>query len=168
VAEARAKPVLFLATHAFLDGEDPLSSYFLLSPAPNQPGSERLTVSEILSMDLANRMAILFACDTERGRIVQGEGEIGLAWAFLHEGCLATLVSQWPVELRATAKLSGLFMRDLKQALDRPGETDFSISEVLRKAQLQLLNTDEFNHPFYWSGMVLVGDPYWRSQSINR
>jgi CHAT domain-containing protein len=168
VAEARAKPVIFLATHAFLDGEDPLSSYFLLSPAPNQPGSERLTVSEILSMDLANRMAILFACDTERGRIVQGEGEIGLAWAFLHGGCLATLVSQWPVELRATAKLSGLFMRDLKQALDRPGETGFSISEVLRKAQLQLLNTDEFNHPFYWSGMVLVGDPYWRSQSINR
>jgi CHAT domain-containing protein len=133
---------------------------------PSQPGSERLTTSEILSMGLASRMALLFACDTERGRIVQGEGEIGLAWAFLHGGCLATLVSQWPVELGATAKLSYFFMSDLKRELDTSSETTFSISELLREAQLRLLNTDEFNHPFYWAGMVLVGDPNWRSQSI--
>jgi len=163
LAEAPTKPVVFLATHAFLDGEDPLSSHFLLSPMPSQPGSERLTVSELLSIKLANRMALLFACDTERGRIVQGEGEIGLAWAFLHGGCLATLVSQWPVELQATAKLSGFFMQDLKQELERSGEAKFSISELLRKAQLQLLNTDQFGHPFCWAGIVLVGDPEWRA-----
>ncbi|MBV8211774.1 MAG: CHAT domain-containing protein [Verrucomicrobia bacterium] len=162
LAEAPTKPVVFLATHAFLDGEDPLSSHFLLSPIPSQPGSERLTVSELLSIRLANRMALLFACDTERGPIVQGEGEIGLAWAFLHGGCLATLVSQWPVELQATAKLSGFFMQDLKQELDRSSETSFSTSELLRKAQLELLNSGEFSHPFYWAGIVLVGDPEWR------
>jgi CHAT domain-containing protein len=164
LAEAPSKPVVFLATHAFLDGEDPLNSHFLLSPVPGQPGSERLTVSELLSTKLANRMALLFACDTERGQIVQGEGEIGLAWAFLHGGCLATLVSQWPVEVQATAKLSSFFMQDLKQELERSSETSFSISELLRKAQLQLLNTDEFSHPFCWAGIVLVGDPEWRSQ----
>jgi len=163
LAEAPAKPVVFLATHAFLDGEDPLSSHFLLSPISTQPGSERLTVSELLSMKLANRMALLFACDTERGRIVQGEGEIGLAWAFLHGGCLATLVSQWPVELQATAKLSGFFMQDLKQELDKPGAASFSISELLRRAQLQLLNSDQFSHPFYWAGIVLVGNPEWQA-----
>lgn len=162
LTEAPGRPVVFLATHAFLDGEDPLSSHFLLSPVPDQPGSERLTVSELLSVELGNRMDILFACDTDRGRIVQGEGEIGLAWAFLHGGCLATLVSQWPVELRATAKLSGFFMQDLKRELDRSSETNFSISELLRKAQLRLLNTEEFSHPFYWAGIVLVGDPAWR------
>jgi CHAT domain-containing protein len=166
ISEAPLKAVIFLATHAFLNGEDPLNSYFLLSPAPNAPGSERLTTSEILSMELPSRMALLFACDTERGRIVQGEGEIGLAWAFLHAGCPATLVSQWPVELRATAKLSHYFMGDLKRELDTSRDTNFSISELLREAQLRLLNTDAFNHPFYWAGMVLVGDPNWRSQSI--
>lgn len=164
LAEAPTKPVVFLATHAFLDGEDPLSSHFLLSPVPSQPGSERLTVSELLSIKLANRMALLFACDTERGQIVQGEGEIGLAWAFLHGGSLATLVSQWPVELQATAKLSRFIMQNLKQELETSSETSFSISELLRRAQLQLLNTDEFSHPFYWAGIVLVGDPNWRSQ----
>ena len=117
-------------------------------------------------MELPSRIALLFACDTERGRIVQGEGEIGLAWAFLHAGCPATLVSQWPVELRATAKLSRYFMGDLKRELDTPGQTSFSISELLRQAQLRLVNTDAFNHPFYWAGMVLVGDPNWRSESI--
>jgi CHAT domain-containing protein len=162
LAQAKGKPVIFLATHAFLDGADPLSSYFLLTPLANQPGTERLTVSEILSMELANRMALLFACDTERGPIVQGEGEIGLAWAFLHGGCPATLVSQWPVELQATAKLSAFFMRDLKEKLDESGNTSFSIAALLHKSQVRLLNTDEFNHPFYWAGMVLVGDPYWR------
>ncbi|MBV8102037.1 MAG: CHAT domain-containing protein [Verrucomicrobia bacterium] len=165
LAEAPTKPVVFLATHAFLDGEDPSSSHFLLSPIQNQPGSERLTVSDLLSIKLANRLALLFACDTERGRIVQGEGEIGLAWAFLHGGCLATLVSQWPVELQATAKLSGFFMQDLKRELERSSETRFSISELLRKAQLQLLNTNDFSHPFCWAGMVLVGDPEWRASS---
>jgi CHAT domain-containing protein len=161
LAQAKGKPVIFLATHAFLDGVDPLSSYFLLTPLANQPGTERLTVSEILSVELANRMALLFACDTERGPIVQGEGEIGLAWAFLHGGCPATLVSQWPVELQATAKLSAFFMRDLKEKLDESGNTSFSIAALLHKSQVRLLNTDEFNHPFYWAGMVLVGDPYW-------
>jgi CHAT domain-containing protein len=165
LAEAPTKPVVFLATHAFLDGEDPLSSHFLLSPIQNQPGSERLTVSELLSIKLANRMALLFACATERGRIVQGEGEIGLAWAFLHGGCLATLVSQWPVELQATAKLSGFFMQDLKQELEKSNESRFSISESLRKAQLQLLKTSDFSHPFCWAGIVLVGDPEWRASS---
>jgi CHAT domain-containing protein len=165
LAEAPSKPVVFLATHAFLNGEDPLSSHFLLSPVPGQPGSERLTVSDLLSIKLDNRMALLFACDTERGRIVQGEGEIGLAWAFLHGGCLSTLVSQWPVDLQATAKLSGFFMQGLKQELERSGEKSFSIAELLRKAQLQLLNTDDFNHPFCWADIVLVGDPEWRWQS---
>jgi CHAT domain-containing protein len=114
-------------------------------------------------MKLAARMALLFACDTERGRIVQGEGEIGLAWAFLHGGCPATLVSQWPIELRASAKLSSIFMRGLKQQLSTAKEPNFSIAELLRKAELRLLETDEFNHPFYWAGMVLVGDCYWRT-----
>jgi CHAT domain-containing protein len=161
-AEAGADPVLFLATHAFLNGEDPLSSYFALAPEPNQPDSDRLTASEILSVKLPDRMALLFACDTERGRIVQGEGEIGLAWAFLYGGCPTTLVSQWPVELRATAKLSALFMAGLKEQLNASPEPRFSVSDLLRKAELQLLDCDDFNHPFYWAGFVLLGDDEWR------
>ena len=66
------------------------------------------------------------------------------------------------MELRATAKLSGLFMRDLKEKLDQSGDRSFSIAELLRKSQMRLIGSDEFNHPFYWAGMVLVGDPDWR------
>jgi CHAT domain-containing protein len=66
------------------------------------------------------------------------------------------------VELQATAKLSAFFMRDLKEKLDESGNPSFSIAALLHKSQVRLLNTDEFNHPFYWAGMVLVGDPYWR------
>jgi CHAT domain-containing protein len=71
-------------------------------------------------------------------------------------------VSQWPVELQASAKLSSIFMQELKSQLDRSEDPSFSIAELLRKAELQLLGSDEFNHPFYWAGMVLVGDPVWR------
>jgi CHAT domain-containing protein len=33
------------------------------------------------------------------------------------------------------------------------------LTEALRSAQLELINSEQYNHPFYWAGMVLVGDP---------
>ncbi|MGK7929956.1 MAG: CHAT domain-containing protein, partial [Microcystaceae cyanobacterium] len=31
-------------------------------------------------------------------------------------------------------------------------------AEALRQAQLSLLHSPEFSHPFYWSAFVLVGN----------
>jgi CHAT domain-containing protein len=162
MAEAKRSSVFFLAAHAWLDGENPLSSFFALTPDPGQPDDGRLTASDIRATKMPDRLALLLACDTERGRIVEGEGEIGLAWAFLQGGCPAAIVSQWSVDLEATVRLSSGFLERLHQTLSQSPKSSFSIAELLRESELELLQDNRFNHPFYWAGFVLVGDEQWQ------
>ena len=74
---------------------------------------------------------------------------IGLSWALMVAGCRNTVVSHWKVASRSTAELMIAFHRALK----RPGAT---YASALREAQLGMLRTKEFRHPFYWSPFVLI------------
>jgi CHAT domain-containing protein len=85
---------------------------------------------------------------------------IGLSWAFFIAGCPSTVVSQWKVADISTAQLMAAFYRNLKAGKGK--------AEALRQAQLSFLlpnpksktANQKWNHPFYWSPFILVGD--WR------
>jgi CHAT domain-containing protein len=118
-----------------------------------------------MSARLSAKLAVLCACETEKGRYVEGEGEIGCGWAFLYAGCASTLVSQWRVDRDATFQLT----KEFCQALDRglmASSGQVSLAGLLRSTQLAMLADGHYGHPFYWAGIVLVGDPLWRSRPI--
>jgi CHAT domain-containing protein len=48
------------------------------------------------------------------------------------------------------------FHRRLRMA--RSGSSGFAKAEALRQAALMRLRSNEYRHPFYWAGFVLVGD----------
>jgi CHAT domain-containing protein len=149
--EAPGYGILHLAAHGVLNDENPMYSHLVLSQPEGDTNEDGLLEAwEVMRLDLNADLVVLSACETARGRIRNGEGMIGLAWAFFVAGAPTTVASQWKVETKSTAELMVEFHRNL--------ERHKSKAESLRQAMLRLLRTKEYNRPFYWAGFVLVGN----------
>lgn len=147
-ADAPGYDVVHIAAHALLD-DSPMYSAVLLSDEGAEDG--RLEAREIASMRLDARVVVISACETARGDHQSGEGVVGLPWALLATGARSSVVSLWPVDSTATAKL----MQELHRRLI---QSDFaSVSDALRGAQLTLLRSDQYSHPYYWAPFVAIG-----------
>jgi CHAT domain-containing protein/tetratricopeptide (TPR) repeat protein len=157
-AEAGRFGILHLATHGILDNANPMYSNVLLSPGDTGKEDGLLEAREIMQLDLNASLAVLSACETGRGRVSAGEGVIGLSWAFFVAGTSSTLVSQWKVESASTARLMVGFYRALRAERDVTGST-FSTARALQHAEVLLLRSQPYAHPFYWAGFIVVGDP---------
>jgi len=127
----------------------------------------RLTAAEILATwRLEADLVTLSACETGLGRRVEGEGFVGFAHAFFEVGARSVLVSLWPVDDEATSLLMGRFY-ELLLAEPPAGEPApaRAKAEALAAAKRWLRErTDErgarpYEHPWFWSGFVLVGAP---------
>lgn len=149
--EAAQAKILHLAVHGRIDQTDPFKSALLFTEDSGDDG--RLTVSEILQMNLPDSLVVLSSCDTSNGQVLSGEGLLSLSWAFLAAGGQSVVAAQWAVEEKATADLMLNFHRVLN------GNVTES-ANALRAAQLEALKRPApFNHPFYWSAFVAVEGP---------
>lgn len=147
--EAAKAKVLHLAVHGEINQANPFESALLFTPEAGEDG--RLTVSEILQMNLPDSLVVLSSCDTSNGQVINGEGLLSLSWAFLGSGGRSVVAAQWAVEEKSTADLMLNFHRSLS---GNGGEA----SNALRAAQLEALKRSApYNHPFYWSAFVTVG-----------
>ncbi len=142
---------LHFATHAVLDEQAPARSGVVLSLV--DPGDEDgvLQLNEIFNLELDADLVVLSACQTGLGRLVRGEGMIGLTRAFLYAGSPRVVVSLWEVNDLATAD----FMAAFHQAMRRGA----GASAALRDAKLSFLRSDtpSYRHPYFWAPFVLVG-----------
>jgi CHAT domain-containing protein/Tfp pilus assembly protein PilF len=117
-----------------------------------------LTAEEIAALDLSGvEWAVLSACATGVGEVVQGEGVLGLCRAFRVAGAGTLIMSLWAVEDEATrAWMDALYAARLQ---DRLGT-----AQAVRSASLAILRErrahGESTHPFYWGGFVAAGN--WR------
>ncbi len=155
-AEAGKYRVLHLATHSVFDDVNPMYSHLVMAqPEVATTEDGLLETWEILQMDLHADLVILSACETARGRVHAGEGVWGLVWALFIAGTPTTVVSQWKVNSVSTSELMLAFHREL--------QTDASAkhaskAEALRQAELKLLRSKQYHHPFYWASFILIGD----------
>ena len=93
-------------------------------------------------------LLVLSACKTATG---DEQAILGLAGMAVRSGAKSTIASLWSVSDRSTAQLMAHFYRHL----DRP---NISKASALRNAQLALLRDKEYQHPYFWSLFVLVGN----------
>jgi CHAT domain-containing protein len=149
-ASASQYSVLHLATHGILDDASPMYSRLLLAVDPTGADDGFLEAREVMKLNLPAELVVLSACQTARGQVSNGEGLIGMSWAFLIAGASTTLVSQWKVDSESTSQLMVNFHRHLQR-------DNFSKAEALRQSALNLMKDPRYRHPFYWSGFVLVG-----------
>jgi CHAT domain-containing protein len=158
--EAGEHGILHMATHGILNDRSPMYSHLVLARTDEQDKEDGLLEAwEIVHLDLRADLAVLSACETARGRVGAGEGMIGLTWAFFVARVPATVVSQWQVRSDSTAELMVEFHRQL-QARDAKGTARVTKAEALRRAALKLLGSNQYHHPYFWAGFVVVGDGF--------
>jgi CHAT domain-containing protein len=143
--------ILHIAGHGIVNNISPMYSQIVLARADSSDDDGILEAWEIMNLNLKANLAILSACDTARGRVRSGEGIIGLSWAFFVAGCPATVVSQWSVDAESTTDLMVEFHRNLLAGKNKVA--------ALRQAELKLLKSRNYSHPFYWAPFVVMGDP---------
>ncbi|MBI4785296.1 MAG: CHAT domain-containing protein [Oscillatoriophycideae cyanobacterium NC_groundwater_1537_Pr4_S-0.65um_50_18] len=93
---------------------------------------------------------ILSACQSAAG---DKRAALGLAGVAVRSGARSTIATLWSVQDDSTTELITRFYA----ALTQPGMTR---AEALRQAQLSLLRSPDYQHPYYWAPFVLVGN--WR------
>lgn len=69
--------------------------------------------------------------------------------AFLYAGAESVLGSLWSVSGKSTARLMASFYRHLRKGNSR--------GRALQLAKLDLLQSGQHRHPYYWSAFVLMG-----------
>ncbi|HEY2363410.1 MAG TPA: CHAT domain-containing protein [Candidatus Angelobacter sp.] len=145
--------LLHVSTHAVADMDDPERSRLLFSPdEPGQPNNY-LFLKELYDLDLrGTSLATLSACDTERGRLVPGEGIQAFSRALLAAGSRSALTTLWRVPDGPTSQ----FMQHFYFYLLKKHK---SKAEALRLTKLEFLHSGtELSHPRYWAAFVLNGD----------
>jgi CHAT domain-containing protein/tetratricopeptide (TPR) repeat protein len=155
-AVANQYAILHFATHGILNDTRPMYSSLVLSQAESGKEDGLLEAWEVMKMDLQARLVVLSACETGRGRVGAGEGLLGFSWALFVAGCPTTVVSQWKVDSASTGELMLEFHKQLQSPATR-ASASLAAAEALRQASLTLMRSDNYSHPFYWAGFVVVG-----------
>ena len=171
-------PWIHMATHGEFNPESPLEASILLA------GGDRLTVYELMGVQLDAQLVVLSACETGQGEATKGDDILGLTRGLLAAGARSAIVSLWPVDDVATS----LFMQHFYQHLshhNQPIIALHSAQEYLRSLSIQEANqrvrhiknklrsagkrsleleewdhqsqARDYSHPFYWAPFVLIG-----------
>lgn len=154
--------ILHLGTHAELNTMAPMYSRLVLGKATEAGDDDGyLHAYEIYELDLRAQLAVLTACETGIGRTDNGEGVRSLGYGFAYAGCPSLVMSLWQIDEKVSAEIITSFYGNLAKGMPK--------HKALQQAKLKHLDTarDELQLPYYWAGMVLVGDvspvelPFW-------
>jgi CHAT domain-containing protein/tetratricopeptide (TPR) repeat protein len=145
--------IVHFATHAVLDNVHPELSGLVLSLVDEHgnPQNGFLGLEDIYNLRLRADLVVLSACHTGLGKLVNGEGLVGLTRGFMYAGAHRIVSSFWAVDDRGTAELMGRFY----QAMERDGMRP---AAALRRAQTEMLAQRQWRSPYYWGGFQILGE----------
>ncbi len=135
--------VIHLSTHADIGTtEDPWIAF----------KDEKLSLNEIYATKNQSEMVVLSACKTSLGELRQGEGVMSLARGFFHSGANSVVSSLWATNDKSSKELMIDFYKELNTGVTK--------AAALRSAKLNYINSHYGTElsPFYWGGVILIGD----------
>ncbi|NBC83010.1 MAG: CHAT domain-containing protein [Bacteroidetes bacterium] len=152
-SKVKSASILHLAMHSIIDPNYPEYSALILSSNTSDQSDGLLHTYEIMHYDLNNQLVVLSACNTGSGKLLRGEGVFSIAKGFIMSGCSGVITTLWEQNDAAGFDL----MKNLYVNLFNTN----SPSLALRNAKLNYLkHADPLkNHPYYWSGYILIGNP---------
>ncbi len=100
--------VLHFATHGNITEDNPMASSLELS------SGEKLSVHEIMGVELNADLVVLSACNSGRGNQTAGDDLLGLSRALVAGGTKAAVLTYWSVDDLATCLWMQQFYRNLK------------------------------------------------------
>lgn len=139
--DAFTEDVMHFATHGLVNFRKPHTSYLMLA------NGEHLAAQQIARESWSDAdLVVLSACNTGNSSL-DFVGHRSLAGAFLKGGSHNVLATLWQVDDEATRVFMNHFYTALSQG--------HSPQESVQKAQVELLESTQFRHPYYWAGFLL-------------
>ncbi|WP_013323603.1 CHAT domain-containing protein [Gloeothece verrucosa] len=143
-------PIIHLATHGQFSS-DPEETFILAWQDPIKVKDlQNLLRIRQQQNPIPIELLVLSACQTASG---DKRATLGLAGMAVRSGARSTVATLWSVRDESTAQLMTEFYRSLSEQ-----NRQTSKAAALRLAQLNLINSPQFEHPFYWAPFVLVGN----------
>ena len=109
-----------------------------------------LKMSDVQAAKLRARLVVLSCCHSGRGRLLKGEGVVGIARAFLAAGARSVLVALWAIDDEATMVFMKSFYQHLKEGK--------SASAAVQQSMKFLRESEQFSETRYWAPFQLIGD----------
>lgn len=146
--------VISFSTHGLMAGDLPgLTQPALALAVTDQAGvSPLLTLEDVLGLKLNADWVVLSACNTAAADGEASEALSGLGRGFFYAGARALLVTHWAVESESARQLVTATFKAYGE------DKSMSRADALRRAQLKLIESKRYAHPFYWAPYALVGD----------
>ncbi|OYQ68036.1 hypothetical protein B9G53_00470 [Pseudanabaena sp. SR411] len=138
--------ILHLATHAEFNTGTPDNSFIIFG------NGDKIYLSEITDWQIPNiNLIVLSACQTGVGKLGDGVEILGFGYQVQKAGAKQAIASLWKVDDVGTQVLMSAFYHELQKG-------DVTIMEALRRAQVSLIKSPNFNHPNYWSAFFAIGN----------
>jgi CHAT domain-containing protein len=142
-------PILHLATHGQFSSKPEETFILTWQDRINVNELEQLLkVREETPKLIPIELLVLSACQTAQG---DARAALGLAGVALKSGARSTLGTLWSVSDESTSMLVNDIYRQIALAPHHK-------AQILRRSQLKMIQSEQFNHPFYWASFVLVGN----------
>ncbi len=141
--------IIHFATHSIIDEKIPARSSIVLSLDEDLTQDGFLQMREIYGLKLNSDLVTLSSCQTGLGEFIKGEGIEGINRAFFYAGTSSVLMSLWAVNDQASYQLMERFYFHLRSSE--------SIMSALRKAKLELIDSNTLSHPYYWAAFIVSG-----------
>jgi len=154
--------VAHLALHCMVDEKSPWLAALVLTKRgaggqrlatdrPSSPDDGMLYLNEVYQISLPRtRLVVLSACQSGLGQYYRGEGIVSLIHPFLALRVPTVVASLWSVDSPATAELMIQFHRERKA-------NNFGAGDALQAAQISMIRSADYQHPYYWAPFVSVG-----------
>jgi CHAT domain-containing protein len=144
----KSKPETFSYIHFVAHGTasqlSPLDSAVILSKATKEDDSYKLHARDIVGHRLRADLVVISACYGSGTTLYNGEGLVGLSWAFVRAGAHNVIGALWQVNDTSTPRLMDQMYAEIQKGK--------SPQEALRTAKLSLLHSDSsFRKPIYWA-----------------
>lgn len=146
-----ANSIHFTGHAVMIPGKDQLSFLALESDVSNMENI--LTMAEISKLDINAEMIFMNACNTGNGSFLEGEGVYDLSRAFLTAGSKSVISSMWEIDDQSSSEITTSFYEQIRKGKSK--------SNALRLAKLNYLDnvtSDRERHPYYWAGLVAIGN----------
>ncbi|MEB3355110.1 MAG: CHAT domain-containing protein [Synechococcales bacterium] len=143
----RAFPIVHLATHGQFSSQ---ANHTFVLTQDGRLGIEDLKgllESTTLRPGVPLDLLVFSACETASG---DRRAALGLAGMATRAGAQSTIATLWNVNDASSAR----FMGQLYQAL---GAGQMTKAQAFHQAQLALLHSPDYQHPYFWAAYVLLG-----------
>ena len=138
--------ILHLATHAEFNTGVPDNSFIIFG------NGDKIRLGEITDWQIPNiDLIVLSACQTGVGKLGDGVEILGFGYQVQKAGAKQAIASLWKVDDAGTQALMTAFYGELQKG-------DVTVTEALRRAQVALIKSPQYNHPNYWSAFFAIGN----------